>query len=78
MSHPPGSAAEWERTVASMRAKAQGVDWSKVDWSKLTAKDVGVQIGPMMTREQFEEYRRRSGRPVQTVTPEELSKLGKK
>lgn len=77
MSQPPGSTAEWERMVSSMRAKAQGVDWTRVDWSKLTAKDVGVQMGPLMTREQFEEYRRRAGRPVQTVTPEELAKLGK-
>ncbi len=51
--------ADWVRHVATMNEQARGVDWSKVDWSKLQAKDVGVRFGPIMTEEQFREYRRR-------------------
>lgn len=51
----------WKEVTDAMRAKSAGVDWSKVDWSKLAPSDIGVQMGPMMTEEQFREYQRRKG-----------------
>lgn len=53
--------AQWKAMTDAMRAKSAGVDWSKVDWSKLAPSDIGVQMGPMMTEEQFREYQRRKG-----------------
>lgn len=55
----PGAA--WKEVTDAMHAQAAGVDWSKVDWSKLAPSDIGVQMGPMMTEEQFREYQRRKG-----------------
>ena len=54
-------AAAWRAVTDAMRAQSAGVDWSKVDWSKLAPSDIGVQMGPMMTEEQFREYQRRKG-----------------
>lgn len=60
---PPTTAAEmygdWERKVTSMNRATNALDWSKVDWSKLNPRDIGVQMGPPMTEEQFREYRER-------------------
>ena len=53
--------AEWQRMVAAMQARAQAVDWSKVDWSKLSPSDIGVRFGAPMTEEEFAEYRKRRG-----------------
>lgn len=65
---PAAAGAAWAATVQAMRAKAAGIDWSKVDWSKLSAKDIGVQFGPVMTEEQFREYRKRQAdRPVTVI-----------
>ena len=50
----------WERHVRDMRSRTSGIDWSNVDFSKLTAKDIGVHLGPPMTKEQFDEYRKRN------------------
>ena len=61
------AARAWAAQVQGMRGRADGVDWSKVDWSKLGAKDVGVHMGPVMTEEQFKAYRERSGRNVHVV-----------
>lgn len=72
-------AAEWATRTQSMRAAASAVDWSKVDWSKLGAKDVGVRMGPVMTEEQFREYRHRQGAaPVHIIRGGEASVAGKK
>ena len=48
----------WDQKVQDMREASSKVDWSKTDWSKLNPKDVGVSFGPMMTEEQFAEYRK--------------------
>lgn len=50
---------QWERKVASMNRATNAIDWSKVDWSKLDPRDIGVQMGPPMTEEQFRAYRER-------------------
>ena len=34
-----------------------GIDWSKIDLSKLKASDIGVRMGPMLTEEEFAAYR---------------------
>lgn len=47
-------ANEWDLA----RARSAAVDWSKVDWSRLKPSDVSVRMGPMMTEEQFAEYRK--------------------
>lgn len=57
----------WERKVAGMRSECEATDWSGVDWSKLRAQDVGVQLGPPMTEEQFRAYRARAGGRVSVV-----------
>lgn len=66
----------WEQKVAGMKQASAVVDWSRADWSKLKPSDIGVQIGPVMTEEQFREYRRRTGStphvlkaPAPTNTP---------
>lgn len=61
------AARAWAAQVQGAQTRAAGVDWSKVDWSKLTAQDVGVRLGPVMTEEQFKAYRAQSGRNVQVV-----------
>lgn len=58
---------QWERKVAGMKLEASAVDWSKVDLSKLQPSDIGVHFGPMMTEEQFREYRKRAGGSVHVV-----------
>ncbi len=57
----PRDAAAWAHMVGEMKRAATHVDWSKIDLSKLAPKDIGVHVGPMMTEEQFKEYRARSG-----------------
>lgn len=52
---------QWEHKVAGMKQASAAVDWSGADWSKLKPSDIGVQMGPVMTEEQFKEYRRRTG-----------------
>lgn len=52
---------QWEQKVAGMKQASAAVDWSGADWSKLRPSDIGVQVGPVMTEEQFKEYRRRTG-----------------
>ena len=56
--------AAWQDNVSAMRQAAQGIDWSGMDWSKLTARDIGVQFGPPMTEAQFKEYQKRRGGDV--------------
>lgn len=51
----------WEHKVASMKAASSKVDWAGADWSKLKPSDIGVHVGPLMTEEQFREYRKRTG-----------------
>lgn len=53
--------AVWKAVTDAMKAQSAGVDWSKVDWSKMTASDIGVQMGPVMTEEQFRAYQQRKG-----------------
>ncbi len=55
----------WDRKVQEMREASAKVDWSNMDWSKLNPKDIGVNFGPMMTEEQFAEYRK--NRRVQVI-----------
>jgi hypothetical protein len=50
---------EWDKKSDEMRRASANVDWSGVDWSKLNPKDVGVELGPAMTEEQFAEYRKK-------------------
>ena len=52
---------QWEQKVAGMKQASAGIDWSGVDFSKLKPSDIGVHVGPVMTEEQFKEYRRRTG-----------------
>ncbi len=52
---------KWEQKVAGMKQASAAVDWSGTDWSKLKPSDIGVHIGPLMTEEQFREYRKRTG-----------------
>lgn len=59
--------AQWERQVAGMKARAAGIDWSRVDLSRLQPSDIGVQFGPMMSEEQFREYRKRTGGKVSVL-----------
>ena len=63
----PDEFKQWRAQVAEMKARAASVDWSKVDFSKLAPRDIGVQFGPMLTEEQFREYRKRAGGGVQVV-----------
>lgn len=65
--HPGEQVAAWEHMVREMKRASSAADWSGVDWTKLNPRDVGVHVGPMMTEEQFKEYRRRSGAPVRVV-----------
>ena len=65
MSTPGGNMDDWQARVAAMRQRAAGVDWSKMDWSKLKASDIGVCFGKPMTEAEFAEYRKR--RPVTVV-----------
>lgn len=44
---------EWDRKAEEMRKNAGAIDWSKIDMSALDPKDISVEYGPMMTREQF-------------------------
>jgi hypothetical protein len=61
-------AAAWHREVSAMKARAAAVDWSKTDFSKLAASDIGVKFGAPMTEEEFAEYRRRQGgRPLHVI-----------
>lgn len=55
------AASAWAQEVQDMRARADSVDWSKVDWSKLRPQDIGVRMGPVMTEEQFKAYRAATG-----------------
>lgn len=48
---------QWGQKVDGMNAATNAIDWSKVDWSKLSPSDIGVQMGPPMTEEQFRKYR---------------------
>ena len=59
--------AAWQAATHQMRQASAGVDWSGVDWSKLTGKDVGVRFGPVMSEAEFAEYRRRSSNPVHVI-----------
>lgn len=59
--------ADWQKGVQAMKDRSGAVDWSKVDWSGLTAKDVGYKLGPVMTEEQFAEYRKQTGGRVHVV-----------
>lgn len=61
------AAKDWKSMTDAMKARTASVDWSKVDWSKLTAADIGVHMGPMMTEEQFREYQRRKGSAVHVI-----------
>lgn len=65
--------AEWQRMVAAMQARAQAVDWSKVDWSKLSPSDIGVRFGAPMTEAEFAEYRKRRG-SVHVIKPGQAAK----
>ena len=74
MSQPDKSASElqqsykeWEHKVDGMKDATRQIDWSTFDFSKLKPKDIGVHIGPMMTEEQFREYRQRSGSNVHVL-----------
>lgn len=50
--------SDWEAKMKSMQEGARAVDWSAVDFSKLRPSDLAVQFGPMLTEEQFKEYRK--------------------
>lgn len=60
--------SQWEKKVAGMSAASAATDWSKTDFSKLTARDIGVNFGPPMTEEQFKQYREKRGGSVQVVS----------
>lgn len=60
-STPRSAIDEWQRRVGEMSSKTKEVDWSKTDFSKLQPSDIGVQMGPAMTEEEFRDYRRRTG-----------------
>lgn len=47
----------WDAHVKSITEASAATDWSGTDFSKLKAKDVGVSLGPVMSEEQFEQYR---------------------
>ncbi len=57
----------WEKKIRDMQSKAASTDWSKTDFRNLDPKDIGVHLGPPMTREEFEAYRKRSGKPVRII-----------
>lgn len=50
----------WTRQMDTMKQQSQSVDWSKFDFSKLQPSDIGVSMGPMMSEEEFKEYRKRA------------------
>lgn len=53
--------AAWQETVskrAENMAKGPAIDWAN---KKLDPKDLGVEMGPILTEEQFKEYCRTSG-----------------
>ena len=56
---------DWTRKMDTMKQQSQSVDWSKFDFSKLQASDIGVSMGPMMSEEEFKEYRKRA--PVHVI-----------
>jgi hypothetical protein len=62
---PPPSVSDarkaWEKQTQDMRRESGRIDWSKIDPSKISPKDIGVSFGPVMTKEEFDEYRRRKG-----------------
>lgn len=69
-SPPTGTALEdarkaWSKKMDTMKQQSQSVDWSKFDFSKLQASDIGVSMGPMMSEEEFKEYRKRA--PVHVI-----------
>ena len=55
------AASAWSHMVGEMKRASTQVDWSKIDLARLTPKDIGVHMGPMMTEEQFKAYRARAG-----------------
>ena len=57
----------WEQRMREMQERAKSVDWSKTDFRTMNPKDIGVCMGPPMTRAEFEAYRKRSGKPVRII-----------
>jgi hypothetical protein len=47
---------DWEKRAAAAHATSKAHDWSGVDFSKISSKDVRVEFGPMFTEEQFKQY----------------------
>lgn len=50
----------WQKQMAAQTKRATDTD---VDWAntKIDPKDLGVQMGPMLTEEQFKEYMKTQG-----------------
>lgn len=58
---------DWARAVAGMKTQSAAIDWSRVDFSQLQASDVGVKFGPLLTEEQFKQYRKGAAGDVHVV-----------
>jgi len=55
------------REIADMKAAAAVADWGRTDFANLKPSDIGVRLGPMLTEEQFREYRKQAGGAVRVV-----------
>ena len=67
----PTQDADWKSVLDALQRGQQSavptVDWSKVDWSSLSAKDVGVRMGKPMTEEEFAAYRAKRQEAVHVI-----------
>jgi hypothetical protein len=52
---------QWEEFAKKVDEASAAHDWSKHDFSKLTAKDVSVVMGPPLTEEEFLAMRKKRG-----------------
>lgn len=55
--------AAWEKRVADM----EDVDLNEVDPRSIRPEDVGFELGPPMTEDQFKAYRARKGSSVKVI-----------
>lgn len=50
---------QWEQRAKEMHDSSAATDWSTFDFSKLSAKDIGVRLGPMLSEAEFRELQKK-------------------